>query len=316
MLPLPGISLLERASNLMKKYLLALVGLLFFPLLALAAYDDVSLTTDTRIALTGETLNVSGSTAYVQSIDVTSDSFTATLVPGSGGSSSLKVSSPSLYKFTHSVTPQSGYVDAEVCNSSESSVTFAPLSGQTIQVTVQVNTASVCSGGSSGSSSGGGGGGGGGTTAAPPLAPPVAPPTPPAVPPAAPTMAISAIFTRTLKVGLTVEDVKRLQQLLNADSDTRVAVAGPGSPGKETTTFGVLTQRAVGKFQLKYKVVTSSGDPGYGIVGPKTRAKLQGVFGSAGAATTATQQAQITAIQAEVARLTAILQQMLAAQGH
>jgi hypothetical protein len=30
----------------------------------------------------------------------------------------------------------------------------------------------------------------------------------------------------------------------------------------------------VGKFQLKYGIVASSGSAGYGIVGPKTRDKL------------------------------------------
>jgi len=38
--------------------------------------------------------------------------------------------------------------------------------------------------------------------------------------------------------------------------------------------FGVLTEQAVGRFQLRHDIVRSSGDEGYGMVGPKTRAKI------------------------------------------
>ncbi len=76
-------------------------------------------------------------------------------------------------------------------------------------------------------------------------------------------------------------DIERLQKLFNTDSDTQIAASGVGSAGHETNYFGSLTERAVQKFQAKYDVV-SSGTPnstGYGVVGPKTRAKLQEVFG-------------------------------------
>jgi hypothetical protein len=41
---------------------------------------------------------------------------------------------------------------------------------------------------------------------------------------------------------------------------------------------------------MKYGVVTSSADPGYGYVGPKTRAKLAEVFGEIGEKTPATKE--------------------------
>jgi peptidoglycan hydrolase-like protein with peptidoglycan-binding domain len=101
----------------------------------------------------------------------------------------------------------------------------------------------------------------------------------PAAPSPAPSAAgISAVFIRGLSKGMSNSDIKRLQQLLNSDPDTRVAASGAGSPGNETNYFGSLTEKAVQKFQLKYGVVMNSSDPGYGYVGPKTRAKLQEVF--------------------------------------
>ena len=82
-----------------------------------------------------------------------------------------------------------------------------------------------------------------------------------------------AIFLRDLKNGDTGRDVKTLQILLNSDPDTRVAESGIGSPGKETESFGDLTEKALKKFQVKYRIA-SEGVPGYGQVGPKTRQKL------------------------------------------
>ncbi|MCL5016008.1 MAG: glycosyl hydrolase family 18 protein [Patescibacteria group bacterium] len=81
-------------------------------------------------------------------------------------------------------------------------------------------------------------------------------------------------FTRTLEYGSVGQDVRALQFLLNRDSDTEVAAFGYGSPGNETTYFGAATMRAVEKFQIKYGIA-SSGNPGFGTFGPKTRAKLE-----------------------------------------
>lgn len=92
------------------------------------------------------------------------------------------------------------------------------------------------------------------------------------------TTAVSAVFTKSLSRGMSNSDVKRLQQLLNSDPDTRVATTGVGSAGNETNYFGLLTEKAVQKFQMKYGIVSSSSDPGYGYVGSKTRTKLSEVF--------------------------------------
>lgn len=93
--------------------------------------------------------------------------------------------------------------------------------------------------------------------------------------------AVPALFKTTLKKGMANADVRILQQFLNSDPDTKVADSGSGSPGSETNFFGSLTEKAVQKFQKKYGIV-SSGSPettGYGLVGPKTKVKLEEVSG-------------------------------------
>ncbi|MBI4121330.1 MAG: peptidoglycan-binding protein [Parcubacteria group bacterium] len=90
---------------------------------------------------------------------------------------------------------------------------------------------------------------------------------------------VSPVFNRSLTLGARGEDVKRLQQLLNSDPDTRVAASGVGSAGNETDYFGPGTGAALQKFQVKYGI-SGPGEPGYGSVGPKTRAKLKEVFGN------------------------------------
>ncbi|MEK7599409.1 MAG: peptidoglycan-binding domain-containing protein, partial [Patescibacteria group bacterium] len=109
-------------------------------------------------------------------------------------------------------------------------------------------------------------------------------PAVPAVPitPSAPAVpvSVSAVFNKGLGLGTSNSDVKRLQQLLNSDSDTKISSSGAGSAGNESEYFGSLTAKAVQKFQVKYGLA-KEGDTGYGLVGPKTRAKLQEVFGAA-----------------------------------
>ena len=88
-------------------------------------------------------------------------------------------------------------------------------------------------------------------------------------------------FETNLQVGMSANDVKYLQLVLNSNVDTRLAVSGVGSPGNETNFFGYLTKEAVIKFQEKYSsdILTPwnlTGGTGY--VGSKTREKLNSLL--------------------------------------
>ena len=87
-------------------------------------------------------------------------------------------------------------------------------------------------------------------------------------------------WTRDLKVGATGADVMKLQQSLNADTDTRVAASGAGSVGVETSYFGPATAAAVSKLQVKYRseILTPAGlmNP-TGFFGPSSRAKMNAI---------------------------------------
>jgi hypothetical protein len=93
-------------------------------------------------------------------------------------------------------------------------------------------------------------------------------------PPSSSSVMISCGFQRDLRVGMSGEDVHNLQKLLNSNTSTQVASAGPGSKGLETTTFGPLTASAVSKFQELYAshILSPLGlMRGTGIFGPSTR---------------------------------------------
>lgn len=97
------------------------------------------------------------------------------------------------------------------------------------------------------------------------------------VAPAPAVLQSTALLTRGLSKGMMGKDVLLLQQLLNKDPETQIASVGDGSAGNETTYFGGLTEVAVKKFQTKHSIV-AEGNPGYGLVGPITIAKLTELY--------------------------------------
>jgi Putative peptidoglycan binding domain len=74
-------------------------------------------------------------------------------------------------------------------------------------------------------------------------------------------------FSRDLQLRDTGADVTALQQYLNSRGFL-VVRSGPGSPGNETTYFGVATYRALKKFQAAHGIRAT------GYFGPLTRASI------------------------------------------
>ena len=66
-------------------------------------------------------------------------------------------------------------------------------------------------------------------------------------------------FSKELTVGVTHTDVKELQKMLNESPDTMIALDGAGSPGEETSYFGIKTRDALKKWQLKKGISPASG---------------------------------------------------------
>lgn len=95
---------------------------------------------------------------------------------------------------------------------------------------------------------------------------PITPVTP--IIPATPTI---TAFTKPLYYKLRDPEVTTLQTFLAKDKNIY-------PEGKVTGYFGVLTFKAVGRFQLKYSLVKGVNYAGYGLVGPKTRAKLNELY--------------------------------------
>ena len=282
----------------------AVAALLLVPVFAFAAYDDATLTTDTVLSVNSITVNISGSSALVESITVGSTSFTFTLL----ASSTVQVTAPNRNQL---LSDNAAGRTSITCNSASSVLDYDGVSGQTITVTVEPQSTLCGATGTAGSgSSVGSSGGGGGSLNTTPVTVPTTPvpaettrttqtssiapeilalvdqlrslvailkslggtvsPELEATLNAFPT-ATPASFTRNLEVGGTGDDVRALQQFLNAKG-YQIAASGPGSPGNETTMFGGLTRAALAKFQEANGIF-----PPAGYFGPKTRAFIAGM---------------------------------------
>ena len=246
---------------------------------ALAANVDVA--EDVTITLPGDgsSYTLTGDSLF-DSFEVNSASISFTM---SGGHRVvLKSSARTLLGNTINTTTQ--------CSASESTVTLELPTGSASQ-TVTVTPSGNCSSGGGGGGGGGGCGGGGGSnvgvytsstpsgttqTSAASLQSKIAelqskiavllqqieaikkgqP---------APGVVISAI-AKSLRLGSRGNDVNLLQTILAKDKEVY-------PEGTISGYFGRLTESAVKRFQVKYGIA-GPGEPGYGLVGPKTRAKL------------------------------------------
>lgn len=96
-----------------------------------------------------------------------------------------------------------------------------------------------------------------------------------------PSIANGAVQTTpstTLHFGDTNPQVLFLQQVLNQATDTQVALTGIGSPGMESTYFGIKTLDAVKRYQTKYRSeILSPANLAVptGVVGPLTLQRLK-----------------------------------------
>lgn len=79
-------------------------------------------------------------------------------------------------------------------------------------------------------------------------------------------------FNVNLSFGMTHPDVRELQKCLAYEGLFPQNVSG-------SDYFGAITLKAVQQFQVKY-AIAGPGLPGYGSVGPKTRSKLNELFGN------------------------------------
>jgi peptidoglycan hydrolase-like protein with peptidoglycan-binding domain len=229
---------------------------LFLPPLAFAAFNDVTLTTDAVIWVGGYTLNISGSSATIQSIVVDTYSFSVTLASGS----SFKVSSPSLQQLSSDVMSD---VTSNTCTGSESSIALSYAGGGTI-TNVITPSATLCAGSGGGGHSGGGGGhtssGSVANSDQPTTAPVIIPLSTPTTTPILTTARATLTFARYLYFGMSGADVSQLQQFLKDK--------GYYTYPTLTGYFGGVTKTAVAAFQQ------GNGIAPLGGVGPLTQAKL------------------------------------------
>lgn len=318
----------------MKIYLTTLLSVLLVPLVGFAATNDfvadanITVSAVTFGGSTADMIIFSGSTA--ESWTFNSGAFTVTN-PGSAfqvGSSdssvkSMKISQgSSVVVCTENTTPGTSYATLPT---SSGTYTVAPSATTdcTTLCTSLDNTASYnsyptcgaasCNSGYRLSGSGASAtcvpiGGGGILVTTPPLAPTaleeVAQPSPVA-------QLVSPVFNKTLRYGMTDDDVKRLQELLASDSEIY-------PEGIISGWFGQLTRKAVQRFQCKYDIVCSGDEKttGYGLVGPKTRVKLQEVFSQTSTSPEAPtaivdNQTQITTIKEQIKQLQTQLTKLL-----
>ena len=297
----------------MKTYLTALLSFLIAPVLAFGGLD-VTLSGSSVVSVGGYSLVVSGS-ANFDSIEVNASSFSIQLSPGA----SITVTSADRKAFTTSPTT---YTTSQTCSASQSAVTLTMTSGPvtTVTVTPSASNCTLSEGGVfSGSTSGGPSGG---VSGAPTPVYTVIPGTASSASSQGATITqtttgqtttktistpsgITITITKVLKLGSENKEVRQLQELLAKDT-------GIYPEGKVTGYFGALTKKAVQNFQKKYGIASSGNEntTGYGLVGPKTLAKIKEVFGATTSGT-ATDSVGATSKAQQIQQIQTLINQLL-----
>ena len=137
---------------------------LLLPSLAFAAFNDVSLTTDVVLSVNSITLNISGSTATIESIEVGATSFTVTLQSGSA----FQVTAGGLNQLSANNTT---WQSVNTCDSSASVLGYDVESEVIVTITPSATLCADATAAAASSHSDGRSGGGGGPS---PIASPVA----------------------------------------------------------------------------------------------------------------------------------------------
>ncbi len=119
----------------------------------------------------------------------------------------------------------------------------------------------------------------------------------------------SCTFSRDLQMGVTGDDVKCLQQYLNANGYV-ISSTGAGAPGKETGEFKSLTQAAVIKWQMANKL-----SPATGYFGPKSRQAYNALI-NGGSVTSTPKPTDSSSLQSSLEKQLAELEAKLKSQSN
>lgn len=220
------------------------VALLLAPTLALAASNDVTLTTDTVLTVNGITLNVSGSSAAIESMIVNPTNFSVTLLSGS----SLEVTAPGREQLAVDNTDDA---TGSVCNDTQSKIGYVATKTMTVVVTPST---SLCASAPATPTSGGGGSSGDSSATATPAIPatPATPASTTPVVPAAP--AVPATTPAKSASGLSAAQIQSILDVLasfNADAEV---IAKVRTSLEGTTVTGSVTSTAVSVFKSNLTV--------------------------------------------------------------
>ena len=215
---------------------------LLAPALALAASDSVTLTTDTVLSVGGITLNVSGSSATMESITVNATNFSVTLLSGS----SLQVTAPGLERMTSDTA--TGRTN-DVCSGSQSLVKFEPTATVTVTITPATTLCSSGGGSTGGSTSSNTTTSSSGSSATP--ATPATPAT--SETPAVPATPATPVTPAVPASGLSATQVQSILDVL-ASFDADAATIASVRAALWGTPSGSVTSAAVSVFKSNLTV--------------------------------------------------------------